>query len=633
MRNNIGGPNLPHIPGFPTRPQSTPVNPIQGLQTQQQLPGFQHIHQHHVLQNNDANGQALRMQNMQRETQRLYHEIAMLEQRVRALAPQNIINTPQTTADNPANNQLPAFAGLRTGMGPVPGLPPMQQFPPPFQNFVHQQQRERAAQGLHGVQDTPVPGGPVSGRVSPSVTYTQEGIGPNGQRWHMTVNQTTIPLQPGHHHPHHNHPNGLQGQPHTGPFGNLHMNAQPNPAADIQAIMRHADRLNAHNNAEASAPNAQQTTAGLTVPTPGAQQYHPEASGTSTPLATGNNSNFAPHTAEAQALINMVNNIPRSIEPTVFLLSSPSGPRALVLSNSGTYWTPRQSSRRQSPANVNNHAQDRAAIILPEFRNRPHRPAAERAARRAQRNLQDIAPEPLNVPHGNPGAGALGAQVGPFLWLLVRLAGFIWFFSSGNTSWARFFFINAISLVIIIANTGLLNGVAEQVWGPIRRHFEALIPLAGPDAALVPAANAAPIPQPERQAGENGQANPNLRQRRRNPEPDPAEAAARIIAQRQANQGWFYNQFRRVEHSMLLFLASLVPGVGERHIAARDAEATAAEAERQRRVEAAAAAAEVTATDAEVGTVNGDAGESGSSEGNAGGNPEVAPTAERLVDA
>ncbi len=564
---------------------------------------------------------------MQRETQRLYHEIAMLEQRVRALAPQNIFNPPQMTADNIANNHLPAFASLRTAMGPGPGLPPVQNFPPPFQNFVHQQQRERAAQGLHGVQDTPSAGGPASGRASPSVTYTQEGIGPNGQRWHMTVNQTTIPLQPGH-----NHPHALQGQPHTGPFGNLQMNAQLNHATEIQTIMRHADRLNAHNNPQASAPNAQQTQGSLAVPTHGAQQPL-EASGTSTPLATSSSSTSAPHTAEAQALLNMVNNIPHNNEPTVFLLSSPSGPRALVLSNSATYWTPRQSSRRQSPVNGNVHAQDRAAIVLPESRNRPHRPAAERAARRAQRNLQENVPEPLNAPHGNPGAGALGAQIGPFLWLLIRLAGFVWFFSSGNTSWARFFFINAIALVIIIANTGLLNGVAEQVWGPIRRHLEALIPLAGPDAALVPAVNAAPIPQPERQAGENGQANPNLRQRRRNAEPDPAEAAARIIAQRHANRGWLFNQFRRVEHSMLLFLASLVPGVGERHIAAREAEATAAEAERQRRIEAAAAEATATTTGAEVGTGNQNTGESGSNEGNAGGNPDVAPADERLVDA
>jgi len=32
------------------------------------------------------------------------------------------------------------------------------------------------------------------------------------------------------------------------------------------------------------------------------------------------------------------------------------------------------------------------------------------------------------------------------------------------------------------------------------------------------------------------------------------------------------NQFRQVEHGMILFLASLIPGVGERHIIARAAE-------------------------------------------------------------
>ena len=48
-------------------------------------------------------------------------------------------------------------------------------------------------------------------------------------------------------------------------------------------------------------------------------------------------------------------------------------------------------------------------------------------------------------------------------------------------------------------------------------------------------------------------------------------------------------QVRRAEHAALLFMASLVPGVGERHIAAREAVAAAAETERQRQIEAATA--------------------------------------------
>ena len=147
--------------------------------------------------------------------------------------------------------------------------------------------------------------------------------------------------------------------------------------------------------------------------------------------------------------------------------------------------------------------------------------------------------------------------------------------------------VSGLALIVFLVNTGLFNGLADQLWGPVRRHLEALIPLAGPDAALVPAANAA-MPQ---QPGVAHPAGTEAGQGGRPGEPDAAQIAARLIEQnRQGNGGWLMAQIRRAEHSLLLFLASLVPGVGERHIAAREAEATAAEAERQRRIEAAAAA-------------------------------------------
>ena len=173
------------------------------------------------------------------------------------------------------------------------------------------------------------------------------------------------------------------------------------------------------------------------------------------------------------------------------------------------------------------------------------------------------------MPHGNPGAGALAAQIWPTLWLIVRLAGFVWFFTSGNTSWSRWLMIVGLAIIVFIVNMGLFNGVAEEVWGPIRRHLENLIPLAGPPRgdARAPAAAEAGVNQTRAPQGE----------------PDPAQAAARLLEQRrQANGGWLMTQIRRAEHAMLLFLASLVPGVGERHIAAREAETAAAEAERQR---------------------------------------------------
>jgi hypothetical protein len=581
LRNNI--PNFPIIPpGLPSRPPSTPLNQVQGMQAQQQLPGFQHIHQHQILQPNDINGQALRLQQMQRETQRLYQDIGLLEQRVRALTPQ----APVLNAQHP----VPVHALFQGPQRQAP-MPPFPPGFPQFQNFLNQHQRERVAQGSNGVQDTPgiVPNlsAPGSGRASPNIhrpdhttTYTREGIGPNGQRWQVTVNETTTTLphdNTNHHHHHLPHAHVHNGPPAgflpMGPFGNMQFNPQmhmqPNPVQEIQAILRNADRLNAQHNMQRSASNS--------------QAARPESQTVTATSSNGNASAITPPSIiNGQAIIPIANQQIGS-DSTTYILSSPTGPQALLISNSGNYWTPRQPSTHYSLVPGNTPGQDRATIVLPEFRNRH----GNRPARHAHQNQQDNAPEPLNAPHANPGAGALAAQLGPMIWLIIRLAGFVWFLTSGNPSWTRFFVISSFALILFLANTGIFNGVAEQLWGPIRRHLEALIPLAGPDAALVPAANAAVVPRPEDPAVETEEpnANPNLRRRRRAPEPDPAQLAARIIEQRRQNQGWVFTQIRRAEHALLLFLASLVPGVGERHIAAREAEATAAEAERQRQIE------------------------------------------------
>jgi hypothetical protein len=70
--------------------------------------------------------------------------------------------------------------------------------------------------------------------------------------------------------------------------------------------------------------------------------------------------------------------------------------------------------------------------------------------------------------------------------------------------------------------------------------------------------------------------------------------ARRLVAQHQGQDNWVLSQVRRLERAGLLFLASIAPGVAERHIANLEA---AARAERERReaeareAEAAAAAA------------------------------------------
>jgi hypothetical protein len=197
---------------------------------------------------------------------------------------------------------------------------------------------------------------------------------------------------------------------------------------------------------------------------------------------------------------------------------------------------------------------------------------------------------PVGVRQNNAGMVALIARLWPHFWLAVRLGLFVWWFTSPTSSWSRWIAVIAIAISIFVLNTGALDGFADQLWRIICRHMENLIPMAGPEAAQAlrrdgnqnqnqnqnpnDAENAAPTQQ--RGGGGNGE------------NPDPATMAARLVEQRrEANGNWLLNRVRRAERAGLLFLASIAPGVAERHIANLEAEA-----ERQRREAEAEAAAE-----------------------------------------
>ncbi|KAH7360757.1 hypothetical protein BKA65DRAFT_422095 [Rhexocercosporidium sp. MPI-PUGE-AT-0058] len=643
--------NPPLPPHFHPRPQSTPVNPIQamhggihGMQAQQPLPGFQQHFQNQQTQLNQAHqvahfqqGMVHRLGQLQQETLRLQQEINLFEQRARAaaMALQNGQQPP------PVGPGIPPQSIFRPA-GPPPS------FPPSLHHLINQQQRERAAEGRQGAQDT---GGlphigqfpqTASGRASPSThrpdsttTYTREGVGPNGERWSVTVNETTttIPVPQSQPHHHHHHP-----APHA------------NPALDIQAVLRNADRFLAQNGQNNMQRTASNPMPGQT-PTSGPGINRPETPGQATPATTSSspsastiinplpNANLPIINASTPATTSAASSSTPN-QPMVYLLSSPSGPRALLVTNSETYFTPRHSSRRrQSPMIMVQGQVPGGAVGFPEYRNRP-----EQAVRRnAQPDAAQAAPQALpNAPHGNPPAGAIGAQIGPIIWLLVRLVGFVWFFTSGNPSWYRWFIIVTLGILVFLYNTGVLNGIGNEIFGPVRRHLENLIPLAGPEAALVPAQNAAAIPQAPAGGPPVGNLTPQQRQRG---ELDPAEAAERILEQRRqrlANGGWLVAQIRRAEHSLLLFLASLVPGVGERHIAAREAEANAAEARRLEAIAAAEAAEQAANTE---NAENTEATENGAVEGTEGSgerkendinesrnNDPAAPPAQPLIE-
>lgn len=607
--------HAPLVPQLINRPQSTPAIPapnMPGMQGQQPLPGFQQMQQNQALHQMAQmhNAMTVRLQQLQQESQRLHQEMSMLQART-----QPMLNGQQVPlGQNPIAHQPGLFR-----MPLAPQFPQMaaQTIPQTFQNLINQQQRERAVDGRHGAQDSGVhtphlPHQSSSGRASPNIhrpdhttTYTREAVGPNGERFHITVNETTttFPLQqPIQHHQYHHH---------AGPHG---------AAADVQNILRNADRFmtaqGAQNNMQRSASNPVSAPAG--VPIAPSNIVQP---GTPSTVATPATTNTSP---SGSTILNPPFSTPAQAgsltspsnpgEPMVYILSSPSGPRALLVNNNGeAFYTPRQS-RRHSPVGAQGQV-IRAPVGLPEFRNRP----AGRAARRNQRPIPQV-----NAAHANPGAGALAAQIGPMLWLIVRLVGFVWFFTAGNPSWTRWLMVSGLAFLVFLFNTGAFRGVAEQVLGPVRRHLENLIPLGHIPEPVPPRAeevHGGQIPVAVEPVG-----------RRRRVEPDPAQVAARLLEQRrQADRGWLMAQFRRAEHALLLFLASLVPGVGERHIAAREAEANAAEAERQRLIQEAEAAnaaqnAENTGENGEhaaAGPEN--VGENGENQANPQGNAAVPP--------
>jgi hypothetical protein len=189
------------------------------------------------------------------------------------------------------------------------------------------------------------------------------------------------------------------------------------------------------------------------------------------------------------------------------------------------------------------------------------------------------------------------------LWLAIRLVLFAWWFSYTNPSLERWLSLVVAFVVVLAINTGIFNGMVHNAFHPMREQLEGMIPFADPNRAQ------------EQQGGQQNQAEGGRANQDGasgvNQDPNPAETAARLVAQRQAQNGsWLRDQLRRVERAGILFLASFAPGVAERHIqqleeqeraerraaeearAAADAAAAAAAAQEQAEAAAAAAAAE-----------------------------------------
>lgn len=375
-----------------------------------------------------------------------------------------------------------------------------------------------------------------NGRASPAMGFQyREAGGPARQTYRV---ETTVRTGP---YPH---------QGHQGPQGPADGALSP---ADVHNMLRNADMAQAtssmtnamHRSASGaslhSMYNRPLNQPGITLP----MNYN----GRATPDHSARSASGGSNTGAASS--------PSRPAVDVYILSSPEGPRALLVNNgtSETYYSPRLP---MQPSN----SRLRDFRMAPDIRaNSPYvsSPGAQAPPPNQGQNQQNQAnPQPQDQGQGQaqgqaqaqlqdgqndrdnpqpPVLPPLLLQVWPHLWLMFRLGIFIWFFTSPNSTWSRWFSVVGLAVCIFIYTIGALNNIADIVWQPVRQHIQNLLPpMEG---------------QPQRpQEGENH---------------NPADMAARLIAQRE-RENWLQGQIRRIERAGLLFLASIAPGFAEEHI-------------------------------------------------------------------
>ena len=255
----------------------------------------------------------------------------------------------------------------------------------------------------------------------------------------------------------------------------------------------------------------------------------------------------------------------------VYVLSSPSGPQALLVSPSGLYTTPWQfpALGTITPYSSSHYAPNPIAHPQPltqnTVTNRQQLQAdAVQVAQAHQQVPQQAVPAHIaQVQQQQPPNQArdllrILLPLGGHLWLIIRLFGFVYFFTAG-AGWRRTILLGLLAMLVFIAQTGIFRPIVLGIWDPIRRHAEGLVPLVGnerPQAGVVR----------NRDNANTGGTGPANR------EHTPSSAQQALLQEREHQNGNIVRQsIRRVERAIALFVASLIPGVGERHIAAREA--------------------------------------------------------------
>ena len=464
---------------------------------------------------------------------------------------------------------LPQFnAGQQMPMAMPPGFTPAPQNLPGFQATFgqqpqppnlyailaqHQQMRQQlgahhdhAQTALNGTPNTPQP---QPGQSPESQQQSQQHVPMQGmsQRPSSTTTQgTTVPV----------------GHAEINPTGSPNVPSESSPAPPSVATN---DTPSVNHQPMSHQPLVQfQLTGstGLPLPPMGLP-----------PFRSALNSNYTSHIQNSPGFENTHNsfmNSSSSGNTLAWLLQTPTGPQALVFAPGHGYFsgpslatttaqlTPNRSTRlrtglhfQQTP---NGHIRPR---VMPNTPNQTPLPPAVNAANAAPAQMV-----------ARPGAQAQPGQANndndmfQFImqrgWLFLRMYIFLFFISEPGT-WRRWILLAAAVIVCMLPRDNPLRDAFNQ----LRRHFDGLLPT---------------IVEPAQQGG--GQNPPADPERRANAVP-PARQNAPLAAAQAPPQGGqdrqgaqnhsvFQDAMLRVERAVALFLASLVPGVGEQHVRARE---------------------------------------------------------------
>jgi hypothetical protein len=295
-------------------------------------------------------------------------------------------------------------------------------------------------------------------------------------------------------------------------------------------------------------------------------------------------SNSATSTQPQTASVSMPTDAPAEL----FLLSSPQGPVGLLFDQHGTYTTapmvstlPFQSFTTQFAQNRqliaglghqmaqgSNQLHTQLASLRPTPTQQPETGGQAHDQNQAQNQMQNQnqnANANANANANQPEENDRMVNVFGHLWLIFKLAAFVYFFAGGGGLY-RPIMLGIVAGVVYLAQVG----VFQEQFNLVRRHFEALFPV----GAL---ADHVAQPNNQRQTQQRG----NL---------SPEEAARRLLQQRRDERfGWIRDSMRTVERAFALFVASLFPGVGERMVHAQEErerlERVAAQEERERQEE------------------------------------------------